>query len=245
MFVFQISGDKRIPVYQRLADSLRQAVIQGYLKPGDRAPSDNVLSEELGVAPGTVRSAIDVLVSEGVFERFQGRGTFVCRPSFDKSLFRFFRFRNLDGTVAIPESRILRREVEPLPGHVAAALEVESGTRGITMSRLRLHDDQPVLAEEIMLVYALFKPFAKLPAEDIGNLLYPVYDQLCNQRVARADEKLTVEEADASTSRLLRIKKGSPVIVIERIARGYDNSPIEWRRSRGRADLFTYQTEIR
>lgn len=62
---------------------------------------------------------------------------------------------------------------------------------------------------------------------------------------ARADEQLTVEVADASTARLLRMKKGSPVIVIERIARGYDNSPIEWRRSRGRADLFTYQTEIR
>lgn len=245
MFDFQISSDERMPVYQRLADSLRQAVIKGDLKPGDRAPSENVLSEQFGIAPGTVRSALDVLVGERVFERFQGRGTFVCRPSFDKSLFRFFRFRNLDGTVAVPESRILRREVEPLPGHVAAALEVDSGTPGISMTRLRLNDEQPVLAEEIMLVHEQFEPFAMLPTEAIGDLLYPVYEQQCNQRVARADEQLTVEVADASTARLLRMKKGSPVIVIERIARGYDNSPIEWRRSRGRADLFTYQTEIR
>ncbi|MBX2880946.1 MAG: GntR family transcriptional regulator [Granulosicoccus sp.] len=245
MLPIKISGDERIPVYQRLADSLREAVVQGDLKPGDRAPSENVLSDELGVATGTVRNAFDVLVSERVFERFQGRGTFVCRPSFDKSLFRFFRLRNLDNTVAIPQSRILRREVEPLPGYVAAALEVDVGTKGISMSRLRLHDDQPVLAEEIMLVHEQFETFAQLATEDIGDLLYPVYEQHCNQRVARADEKLTVEVADASTARLLRMPKGSPVIVIERIARGYDNSPIEWRRSRGRADLFTYHTEIR
>lgn len=245
MIAFKVSGDERIPVYQRLADSLREAIIRGDLKPGDRAPSENVLSEELGVAPGTVRKALDVLVGERVFERFQGRGTFVCRPSFDRSLFRFFRFRNLDGTIAIPQSRILRREVEPLPGYAAAALEVATGTRGISMSRLRLHQDQPVLAEEIMLVHKQFRSFAKLPVDEIGDLLYPVYEQQCNQRVARADEQLTVEVADASTARLLRMKKGSPVIVIERIARGYDNSPIEWRRSRGRADLFTYQTEIR
>lgn len=245
MLAIQISGDQRIPVYQRLADSLRESVANGTLKPGDRAPSENALAEELGLAPGTVRSALEVLVSEQVFERFQGRGTFVCRPSFDKSLFRFFRFRGSDGSVAIPESRILRREIEPLPSHVSAALEVQTGSMGISMSRLRLLDDAPVISEEIMLVYEPFKSFAELPTQDIGDLLYPVYEQSCNQRVARADETLTVETANKNVARLLRVGVGSPIVVIDRVAKGYDNRPIEWRRSRGRADLFSYHTEIR
>ena len=41
-----LAGDERIPIYQRLADTLRQSVITGALKPGDRAPSENFLSDE-------------------------------------------------------------------------------------------------------------------------------------------------------------------------------------------------------
>ena len=61
-----LAGDDRIPIYQRLADVLRQSVIDGKIKPGDRVPSENVLAEDYGLAAGTVRKALDVLVSEGV-----------------------------------------------------------------------------------------------------------------------------------------------------------------------------------
>lgn len=241
----KISGDDRLPVYQRLADGLRLAVVNGTLKPGDRAPSENELAEEFGLSPGTVRKALDVLVAEQVLERFQGKGTYIRRPSFDASLFRFFRFRGPDGSYSVPESRILRKQIEPMPGHVAAALELANGTPGITMSRLRLHENVPVLSEEIWLELAKFEAFAQLEQNDIGDLLYPVYDSLCNQLVARADETLTVESSKARISRMLRVESGSPLIVIERVARGYDNKPLEWRRSRGRADQFSYHTEIR
>ena len=240
-----LAGDDRIPIYQRLADVLRQSVIDGQVKPGDRVPSENVLAEDYGLAAGTVRKALDVLVSEGVFERFQGRGTFVRRPSFDASLFRFFRFRSPEGEYSVPESRIMRREVEPMPGHVAQALERPEGVPGISMSRLRLQDDVPTVAEEIWLAHEPFRAFAEMPTGEIGDLLYPVYDRVCGQLVARADETLTVEAASPETARLLRVAEGTPIIVIERVAKGYDNRPIEWRRSRGRAEQFSYHTEIR
>ena len=240
-----LSGDDRIPAYQRLADLLRAQVIDGELKPGDRAPSENALAADYELSPGTVRKALDVLVAEGVFERYQGRGTFVRRPSFDTSLFRFFRFRGPDGAFRIPESRILRREIEPIPGHVAKMLEVPPSTAGLSMSRLRLHEGVPVVAEEIWLEHEPFRAFAELPESEIGALLYPVYDQLCGKLVAVAEETLTVETASKEVARLLRNDPGAPIIVIDRIARGYDRTPIEWRRSRGRADLFSYHTEIR
>ena len=239
-----LSGDERIPAYQRLADQLRQSIIDGSLKPGDRAPSENSLARDYGLAPGTVRNALDVLVGEGVFERFQGKGTFVRRSSFDKSLFRFFRFRGHGGLSNVPESRILRRDIEPMPEYVSSALEVPVGTTGISMSRLRLHEETPVLAEEIWLEREPFEAFAELPAREIGNLLYPVYDETCGKLVARANETLTVEAAAPEIARILRIETGTPVVVIDRTAKGYDNKPLEWRRSRGRADQFTYHTEI-
>ena len=58
-------------------------------------------------------------------------------------------------------------------------------------------------------------------------------------------KKTAVEVAGSSHSRLLRITPTTPVIVIERLALGFDGKPIEWRRSRGRADRFQYHIDIR
>lgn len=245
MMQARLDGDDRLPLYQRLADNLRREVVKGIRKPGDRMPSENALSEEYGMAAGTVRQALAALVDEGLLERFHGRGTFVRRPSFDRSLFRFFRFRGASGESVIPESRILRRTLAPVPSHIARALRIREGSDAISMSRLRLIGDMPVLAEEIWLPHRPFAKFLKLPEAEIGPLLYPIYDSICGKQVARAEETLTAEAAGRDTARLLRIEPGRPVIVIDRLAKGFDDAALEWRRSRGRADQFHYHTEIR
>ena len=240
-----LKGDARLPRYQRLAETLRQELVGRRWKPGDRLPSENDIAQSYGVAPGTARQALGQLVTDGLLEREHGRGTFVRRPSFDSSLFRFFRFWGADGVRSVPESRILRRVAARAPEGVARALQIPEDGEAINMSRLRLIGGDPVVAEEIWLPMHRLGKFLEVEEQDIGPLLYPVYDRVCGEIVARAEEALTVECVAPETARLLRIEAGSPVIVIERLARGYDDAPLEWRRSRGAADRFHYHTEIR
>ncbi len=240
-----LAGDERLPLYQRLADELRREIKAGRWKPGDRAPSETWLSETYEIAPGTVRQALAMLVDEGLLERFRGKGTFVRRPRFDHSLFRFFRFRDGSGEHRVPEGRILRRETSPVPSHIAHALGLGEGEEAISMTRLRLIGAMPVLAEEIWLPLEPFASFLTMPTDKVGPLLYPVYEAECGQLVVSAEEALTAEAASAEHARLLRVETGTPVIVIERVARGIGGVPLEWRRSRGRADQFHYTTEIR
>lgn len=240
-----MQADDRLPRYQRLRDELAAHIGQHRWRPGEAIPTEQELARTYGVAVGTVRKAVDQLVAEGMLERFQGRGTFVRRASFDGSLFRFFRFQNRRGERRIPTSRILMREVVAAPSAVSAALQIEADARVIHMSRLRLIDEHPILAEEIWLPYEPFAAFATLGTEEIGDLLYPVYEAQCNQVIASASETLTVETVDVMYGRLLRIEPGTPVVVIERLAYGYDRRPLEWRRSRGPASEFIYQVEIR
>jgi len=239
-----LEGDERLPRYQRLADALRLEVIQKIRKPGDRLPSENGIAEEFGVAPGTARQALSLLVKEGIIERHHGRGTFVRQPDFTQSLFRFFRFQSKSGARRIPESKILKREICVAPEEIAKALEIEKDGRAIMMSRLRILDDTPVLTEEIWLSFSKFEKFLDMNEADIGPLLYPVYDELCGQTIAGAEETLTAERATEPYTELLNIEPGSPVIVIDRLARGYDGSSIEWRRSWGAAEGFKYSTKI-
>lgn len=245
MSTAELLGDERLPLYQRLADSLRQDIVDGVRGPGDQLPSENVIAEEYGLAPGTARQALAKLVGEGILERFHGKGTFVRRPSFDKSLFRFFRFRGADGAHVVPQSRILQRSIEPAPAHVADKLLIEQYEPSIVINRLRVIDGVPVVAEEIWLPLEAFRPMLTIELEAVGPLLYPLYSTLCGHVVARAQEDLTVGRAEPETAEILCVSEGEPVIVIDRLACGYDDSPLEWRRSRGRADQFHYHTEIR
>ena len=238
-------ADGRLPRYQRLRDEMVALIAARHWRPGEAIPTEQALAKSYDVAVGTVRKAVDLLVAEGLLERFQGRGTFVRRASFDSSLFRFFRFQTRQGERRIPESRILRREVVDAPSAVAATLQISSSARVIQMLRLRLIDDVPMLAEEIWLPYVRFVAFAEMDLNEVGDLLYPVYETQCNQVVASASETLTVEAIGPLHARLLRIEPGTPAVVIERLAFGYDKQPLEWRRSRGPASEFIYQAEIR
>jgi GntR family transcriptional regulator len=239
------SPDRRLPRYQLLRDDLAGRINRRELRPGDLIPSEAELSERYGVAVGTVRKAIDQLVADGVLERQQGRGTFVRRARFNSSLFRFFRFQSESGERRVPQSRILGRKCAAASSAVASALRIPVGEPVISLSRLRLIDGVPLLAEEIWLQTSRFEPVLRIDTADFGDLLYPLYEERCGQVVVAADETLTVEPASSMQARLLGLDAGAPMVVIERLAFDLERQPIEWRRSRGPATKFRYRVEIR
>lgn len=239
------ASDERLPLYQRLRDSMSARIAAGEWKPDQAIPPEHELAKEFQVAVGTLRKAVDLLVEAGLLDRRQGKGTFVRRAAFDSSLFRFFRHQDGASARTIPESRVLNREIVPAPPHVAAMLNLAPDAVSIRLSRLRLLAGQPILIEDIWLSAERFPQLTSLPLDQFGDLLYPLYESLCGQVVAGAEETLTAEPAGEVYARPLRIDPNAAVIVIERLARGYTGEPLEWRSSRGPADRFRYHVEIR
>jgi GntR family transcriptional regulator len=240
-----VASDHRLPRYQRLHDEFSARIAGRQWKPDEPIPTEAELAATFSVSIGTVRKAIDALVAAGRLERLQGSGTFVRRPKFGSSLFRFFRFEGREGEKLVPESRILKREVIEAPQAVAAALGVAVGSPCIHLNRLRLIDRQPLLLESIWLQKSRFNALLEIDPREFGDLLYPLYEQYCGQVIASARETLTAEAVGSRNARLLEIAPGSPVIVIERLALSFDGQPLEWRRSHGGADQFRYHVEIR
>jgi len=87
--------------YGTLATALRQRVLDGEWKPGDMIPSEAYLASNYGVALGTLRQALALLVEDGIVRREHGRGTFVSRGLDSASMMRFFRFQS-DNSNATP-----------------------------------------------------------------------------------------------------------------------------------------------
>jgi DNA-binding LacI/PurR family transcriptional regulator len=65
------------PLYMVVRDAVREAIDNGIFSPGEQMPSTKELSEQMAVSLVTAHRALQELVTAGVLQRSQGRGTFV------------------------------------------------------------------------------------------------------------------------------------------------------------------------
>ena len=237
--------DDRLPRYQQIRDDLARRIAASEWLPEQAIPTEAELTDSYAVSTGTLRKAIDLLVAEGALTRSQGKGTFIRRPRFDSSLFRFFRFKSRSGEAVKPHALVLSRELALPDTEVRSALRLEAGQTAIHLSRLRLVDNAPVLAEDIWLPRDGFQAIETLQLDAFEDLLYPLYEKECRQVVASATETLRVESASAALGSLLQVAVASPLIRVHRVAFDFAGRPIEWRSTWGAADGFEYQIDIR
>ncbi|MFI6793699.1 GntR family transcriptional regulator [Nonomuraea sp. NPDC050383] len=64
-------------VYEALADHIALRIEAGHWKPGNPLPGERALSEEYGVALGTIRRGLDVLRERGLVVTLKSKGTLV------------------------------------------------------------------------------------------------------------------------------------------------------------------------
>jgi GntR family transcriptional regulator len=73
-----INPADELPIYRQIMRQITEAIAGGKLKSGDKLLSHRELSEQLVIAPLTVKKAYDELESLGFIETARGRGTFVA-----------------------------------------------------------------------------------------------------------------------------------------------------------------------
>jgi len=66
-----------VPIYQQIMNGIKQDIVSGARKPGDKLQSVRELAEALTVNPNTVQRAYQELEREGVSETRRGTGTFI------------------------------------------------------------------------------------------------------------------------------------------------------------------------
>ncbi|WP_432933256.1 FadR/GntR family transcriptional regulator [Microbispora sp. CA-135349] len=62
-------------------DTIKQMIIDGKLRPGQKLPAEKDLAEQLGVARNTLREAVRALIAMRVLQTRQGDGTYVTSLS--------------------------------------------------------------------------------------------------------------------------------------------------------------------
>jgi len=81
MFRFRLDGSSGVPPYLQLVHQVRQSVLLGYLREGDRLPTVKDVAADLVINPNTVVKAYRQLEHEGLAGGRPGQGTFITATS--------------------------------------------------------------------------------------------------------------------------------------------------------------------
>ena len=74
-----LSNSSMVPIYEQVADQIKNQVLSGVLKTNDPLPSVRSLSAQLKISALTVKKAYDHLESEGYVTTVHGKGTYVSK----------------------------------------------------------------------------------------------------------------------------------------------------------------------
>jgi DNA-binding FadR family transcriptional regulator len=71
--------------YEQVADQLRELIVGGELRPGDRLPVESALARDFGVSRATVREALRLLAAQSLVRTEKGAagGSYVTLPTAD------------------------------------------------------------------------------------------------------------------------------------------------------------------
>lgn len=232
--------------YGALAAALRQRIIAGEWQPGSALPAEQTLAGQHGVALGTMRQALALLVEQRLIERIHGRGTFVRAGLSGAPMLRFFRFGDGSGANVgeMPKSRIASRQTLPASDAVAHMLGLTPGDPVLRLKRLRLLDGVPRLTEEIWLALPLCAALQSGDTADWGELLYPHMAVVCGVHVHRVVDRISFGQLGAADAKALQLPTTHPCAIVQRQAFDLSGRCIEWRNSRGDAHAFHYTVSI-
>jgi len=77
LFRFRLDGASGVPPYLQIVHQVRQSLLLGYLREGDRLPTVKDVASDLAINPNTVVKAYRQLEHEGLAGGRPGQGTFI------------------------------------------------------------------------------------------------------------------------------------------------------------------------
>jgi len=243
-----IHMESTTPLYAQVKDGL-QAWIEnglesGALVPGGRIPSENELSDGLGVSVITVRRALDELKRQGYIKRIQGRGSFISAPP--KLVFtinQLFSLTTLTLDKGMQPSRKILELTRISAGRtVAKRLNLSIGDLVAKLVRLRLMNDMPVVIDTSYIPLSVFPGLMSEYKE--GDSLYELMTQKYESGPVRAHDVLETILINSFESEVLRVPVGSPAILIERVAYDQADTPVEFAKSVFRGDVSRFSINL-
>ncbi len=130
---------------ERVANDIEQMISDGTFMPGERIPSEEVLTSRFSVGRSTLREATNMLKARKVLESYRGRGTFVCEriPREEKAFSLAHLDKTLKNKLEILEIRLLLEpEAAALAALNATEEQIEQMKRQCSLVEAKMDADE-------------------------------------------------------------------------------------------------------
>jgi GntR family transcriptional regulator len=214
----QLDRRSLIPLYYQVAQILRDQILAGTFHPGFGIPSERELQEEYSISRYTVRQAIDLLVSEGLVRREQGRGSYVLpeglnvRSRLDtffehKVMLREFGFTTTVQHISTEECR---------PNQVIKdALALDETDTVICFTKLFLADGEPaILAKDFIPTKTVKSTYDQAGS---GDDYFRFLEDLVGHRVEYLLSDILPISASDDIARIFNCDEGTPILLLQEL----------------------------
>jgi GntR family transcriptional regulator len=229
------------PLYLQVRDALAGRIASGEWKPDTAIPNEGDLAREFGVSSGTMRKALDLLETERLLTRRQGRGTFVNDQASEALAVRYFNIRGPSGERVTGDVAVKSVAEAQASQAECVRLRLRPNDRVWRLHRVRQYGGEPFMVEDVCRPVSLFPGLAE--QQDPGHRLV-VAAQQNGILLGRGEERLSIQPASRQVAEDLQIAPGSPVLVLDRLIFALDGHPVEWRLGSAHLADKYYMTEI-
>lgn len=234
---------RKQPIYTIIEEELLSKIERGTWSIGHQLPSEQALQEEYQVSRGTVRRALRELELAGYINRMSGKGTFVTRVTTPENEVDEIRSltQELSRAGFDVSSEVLVAEMinllEAKESRVQEAFGLPNDAEVICIKQLKKGNKIPFAIQSVYLHPAQCPGILKEGLTD----LFKVYKEKYKRLITRADEMIRLAYASAEEAELLQVKKGTPVLIRERISYDQEGQPFEVLHSVDCADRLHYR----
>ncbi|XJZ26445.1 GntR family transcriptional regulator [Bacillota bacterium Lsc_1132] len=238
-----INKNSPIPIYYQLEEHIRELIEKGELRPGDPLPAEREYAEKYQISRMTVRQAFTKLVNDGYLYRLQGKGTFVAERKIEQALQGLTSFtEDMKARGLMPGSQLIHFEIIPATSAIANQLSIQEYGPVYEIKRIRLADNVPMALETTYISANLMKG---LTEEIVNQSLYAYMEEQLKLRIDHASQVIESSIANQSEASYLKIKKGAPVMLIQRNTFLHDGTPVEFVKSIYRADRYKFMIQMK
>ncbi|MFV0381644.1 MAG: GntR family transcriptional regulator [Breznakia sp.] len=205
-----VESSSVVPMYEQIATIIRNTIGLGELKQGEKMPTEDELMTMYSVGRNTIRKAIEILSTEGLIEKKQGKGTFVKLPiHFENPTHDGSFTSSVEAALSIPSTTILEKKYIKAPKLVQEELNLDEYQKVLFISRVRKVDGIPAILEEDYFPME----YRFLYDKELENA--SIFKLLGEYRKTQLDSSKILFDAIAATTKhrdTLGIVEGQPVL---------------------------------
>ncbi len=220
------------PLYKQIEHDILQCLARGEWKPGDQLPTEAELATRFDVAIFTVRAGIGELVDAGILTRKQGKGTFVARHERDHTRQVLTKIFDHDKRQIVPTRQkvtFFRTQIPDERTRTLLNLDQQESSQVYHWEVVVEVGGCAVCVRRITVPAGMFRGLTGRILRANRHNLYALYQDLCGVNIIRLEDCVYATKADPHTARVLGVKRGVPLLKIERIATTYNAVPVEIR----------------